>query len=360
MCGVILRGESPRFLLTWLIKEPSLASIYIASKAEGEGKTAVVSALASEFKRQGKTVAVFKPVAAAGTTSDSDPDVESYSRLLDQKIEAHLLDHEGGAVTDAWLNDVKSAYDNVAGGVDVVLIEGSCSLTVDDAKQVVDILDARMLVVARYRRELSAVDLRKWKEDFGDRLGGIVINGLTRHLATEMQTNLLSPLETEGLNCLGVVPEDRRLLGVSVAQLAKHLDARFVICEENSDALVEHLMVGGLGIDSGELYFGMKENKAVVVRGDRPDIQMASLGTPTSCMVLTNGIEPIEYIRYEAEQEEVPVMVVQTDTLGTMDALNGLESKARFDHKLKLDRFDELFSDHVDIGQLSSEFGLAD
>ena len=87
---------------------------------------------------------------------------------------------------------------------------------------------------------------------------------------------------------------------------------------------------------------------------------MASLGTPTSCMVLTNGIEPIEYIRYEAEQEEVPVMVVETDTLGTMDALNGLESKARFDHKLKLARFDELFSDHVDIGQLSSEFGLAD
>ena len=58
----------------------------------------------------------------------------------------------------------------------------------------------------------------------------------------------------------------------------------------------------------------MYENKAVIVRGDRPDLQMAALNTSTACIVLTKGVEPIEYVRYEAEQEEVSLIVVETDT----------------------------------------------
>ena len=65
--------------------------------------------------------------------------------------------------------------------------------------------------------------------------------------------------------------------------------------------------MGGWGLDAGELYFGLRESKAVIVRGDRPDMQMAALTTPTTCMLLTQGIEPIEYVRNEAELEEVPI-----------------------------------------------------
>ena len=79
---------------------------------------------------------------------------------------------------------------------------------------------------------------------------------------------------------------------------------------------------------------------------------MSALATPTACIVLTKGIEPIEYVRYEAETEEVSVMVVETDTLETMGAVGPLIDLARFDHTLKVERYRELLGRHADLPAL--------
>ena len=139
------------------------------------------------------------------------------------------------------------------------------------------------------------------------KVAGIVLNGLTTYMGTQARSELIPELERQGIRVLGELPEDRRLLGVTVGELAQHLEGRFLVWEEGADNLVEHLMIGGLILDSGTAYFEQRENKAVVVRGDRPDIQMAALATPTSCLLLTGGKEPIEYVLYEAEQVEVPI-----------------------------------------------------
>ena len=108
-------------------------------------------------------------------------------------------------------------------------------------------------------------------------------------------------------------------------------------------------MVGGLGLDSGESYFSLRENKAVIIRGDRPDVQMAALATTTSCMVATNDVEPIEYVVNEAELDEVPIILVRDDTLTTMDSLNSLQQGVRFNHPPKLERFASLMTEHVNL-----------
>ena len=117
-------------------------------------------------------------------------------------------------------------------------------------------------------------------------------------------------------------------------------------------------MVGGMGMDPGELYFGTKNNKAVIVRGDRPDVQLSALNTSTSCLVLTNGIEPIEYVKYEAELEKTPVMVVETNTLQTMDILNTLMDNTKFDHISKLLEFSQLLDSHLDLPNLYRNIGI--
>ena len=334
-----------------------MALLYVASDQEGAGKTALCATLAHKLRQRDVKAAVFKPVAGAGLTADTDPDAGIYSSLLDQSAEGWPLDPPDGGFSPKMLEGIQAALAGVSEGTEVI-VEGSCALSVEASWQVAEALDAKALVVARYRHDLSASQLKPWQELFGERLVGFVINGLTRHLGTDARNKLLPSMESEGLVNLGVIPEERRLLGVTVRQVAEHLGGRFLACEERSDALVEHLMVGGMGMDPGELYFGLRENKAVVVRGDRPDVQMAALTTPTACMVLTKGIEPIEYVRYEAEQEEVSVMVVPTDTLGTMEALNTLMESARFDHPLKLSRYAELVDEHVDLPALFSGLGL--
>jgi BioD-like phosphotransacetylase family protein len=53
-------------------------------------------------------------------------------------------------------------------------------------------------------------------------------------------------------------------------------------------------------------------------------------------------------------------MVVSTDTLATMDALNSLTDGARFDHPLKLETFVGLLEEHVDLPALLGALGVAD
>ena len=150
---------------------------------------------------------------------------------------------------------------------------------------------------------------------------------------------------------LGLIPEDRCLLGVSVSQIAAHLNGKFISEEVEEDSLVEYLMVGGLSLDPGEYYYGIHDKRAAIVRGDRPDLQMSALGAPgfTACLVATGGIVPIEYVRYEAEQEETPIILVESDTLDTMARLDTLLDISSFNHPDKLKRCVELVEEHVDI-----------
>ena len=223
----------------------------------------------------------------------------------------------------------------------------------------VEALDASVVLIAKYQSGMDAAGMAKWPGTYGERLLGIAINGLTRYQGIDAKRELIPSIRSEGLTPLGLIPEDRRLLAVTVEQLVSHLGGRFVHGDEFGDRLVEHYMVGGLGLDSGTVYFGLRDNKAVIVRGDRPDIQMAALQTPVACMLLTGGIEPIEYVGYEAELEEVPIIVVQPDALSTMASLNDLTDTARFDHPAKLERLAELMREHIDLEAISAGLGLA-
>jgi BioD-like phosphotransacetylase family protein len=331
-----------------------MAIVYVVSEEEGAGKTALTAALAHVLREQGQKATALKPIASGS----ADPDPETYRELLGQADGADPLDLPDAGLTPQMTEEVSSRVAAVSGEADVVLVEGSCGLSAGDSAQLAESLNAKVLVVSRYDHELEAAQLTHWREEFGERLAGFVINGLTLHMGTDVRTSLLPSMEREGLVSFGVIPEDRRLLGATVSQVAEHLEGRFSVCEEKADRLVEHFMVGGMGMDPGELYFGSRDDKAVIVRGDRPDLQMSALGTPTACMVLTKGIDAIEYVKYEAEQEEVSIVVVPTDTLGTMDSLATLMSGSRFDHPAKLNRFAELATEHLDLPALLGALGV--
>lgn len=328
--------------------------LYVTSDVPQAGKTTFCISLAHMLNSRGKSAVVFKPFA----DGESDADADAVQKLLGQNTDGWPLELPDSGVSSEVLGRIKDALDVVAKDAEIVLVEGANRLSTGATARIVESLDAKVLMVARFDRELSSSKLKSKTSDFSDRLLGVVINGRTRYMAHESETKLSPSLVSDGLPVFGVIPEDRRLLGVSVAQIAESLGGRFLVCENNSDALVEHLLIGVLTMESGELYFGLHDNKAVIVRGDRPDLQMSALGTPTSCLVLTRGIEPIEYVAYEAEQEEVSVMVVETDTMTTMTAVNTLIESSRFDHPLKLERAVELIQEHVDVGALLRALGM--
>ena len=94
---------------------------------------------------------------------------------------------------------------------------------------------------------------------------------------------------------------------------------------------------------------------AVLVRGDRPDIQLAALQTGTvRALILTGGVRPIEYVYHEAERLGTPVVVVPTDTYQAAAKLEAAVGQARFDHPDKLARYQELAEGRLDFAALDA------
>ena len=159
------------------------------------------------------------------------------------------------------------------------------------------------------------------------------------------------------VNLLGAIPENRTLLSLTVNEIAEILGAEFYSGQEYGDTLVENFMVGGFGMDPGQYVFNTKYKKAVIVRGDRPDVQMSALETPMSCFIMTNAIEPIEYVKYESEEEKVPILIVQENTLDTMNAVDKLTNYAQFNHPEKLEEAKTLIIENLKVEEIVTNFG---
>ena len=111
------------------------------------------------------------------------------------------------------------------------------------------------------------------------------------------------------------------LLRVSVSELAESLQAEVLCCPQAAGELVENLMIGAMCVDSGEEYFARKANKAVIVRGDRPDMHLAALATSTRCLILSGGVTPTPQVLQFAEEKGIPILSAKKDVLSIVNEI---------------------------------------
>ncbi len=327
-----------------------MSLLIIASDSPGAGKTATALALARISNENGGNTSAFKPF----TFADDDPDQAVFADLANPAPDGWPIRVGDSGPTSDHIASAAHPLSIAAAGDNPVIVEIPSEVGADRLAEIANAWDAGVLLVAAYRRDLRASDLGEWQSALGDRLAGALVNGLTRYLGTEASDNLVPSLQEAGIPLVGLIPEDRFMLSVSVDEIRSGLDGRYVVEEGDLDAPIEWFQVGAMSLDPGELRFGLYENNAVVVRGDRPDIQMSALNSSVSCLVLTGGLEPIEYITYEAGEEEIPVMVVETDTNSTMYALNEVTTGARMNSAAKVERFAELLRTRADPDSLRS------
>ena len=342
-----------------------MAVLYITSDLPSAGKTALASALAAHFSQAGKRVGYFKPFS---TSPEEDADVEFIRRnVLSGSGDAVLPMPqtmppglgEADSLPAETARGVEQSLEKLASANELVLVEAPSISTPEGdhspiATALVDLLDPRVVLIVRYRPGLDVEQVMQACEPFGERLLGVLINLVTLYRKREVQLDLAPAVESRGIRWLGAVPEDRLMLSITVEQIAHHLDGQWVVGQDKAQALVENILIGGNIMDKGSIYFGRMENKAVVVRGDRPDIQLAALSTPTTCLVLTGGHQPIQYVYYRAQEQGVPLLVVESDTISTAHALDTVVERSAFHHPEKHERFQELTSQHADIEAIQS------
>jgi BioD-like phosphotransacetylase family protein len=344
-----------------------MTALYVTSWREGAGKTALCVGIGRWLQRSGKKVTYLKPILPEGQDGDAKfvmqalglgKPGESLTPLYlgQQEIKAEL---NSGRLSDR----VKQAYGKIATGKDIVLLEEPAGLSMDTelaeaSYRVAEAVDARVVIVAAHSNNLPWEKLASAGKRFGQRFLGLVISQVPQKKVEAVRDEASSQLSRENIRVLGILPEDRSLMGISVAEIAEALQAKTLCCQEGMTELVENLMIGAMTPDSGADYFSRKDNKAAIVRGKRPDMQLAALATSTKCLILTGGVEPPGQVLSWAEEKGVPVLLTERGTLSTVAEAEQAFVRARFRQKGKLEKLDKVLEQGFDFSSLGRGLGL--
>ncbi len=240
---------------------------------------------------------------------------------------------------------------------DLVILEGPGNLWEGSlfnlsVSEIAEITDSAILLVVSYDSLLLAASLMAAKKFLGDRLLGVVINNVPPG-EWEVTQNTLKPyLESQEIPVLGIMPHDSLLNSVSVRELAKRLDAKVLCCAEHLDWMVESLSIGAMNVNSALGFFRQRENMAVITGGDRTELQMAALETSTHCLILTGRVPPQPLIINRAEDLEIPIISVDSDTLTTVEIVDSAFGKVPISEPIKVEQVRNLMKKHFDINRL--------
>lgn len=303
--------------------------LYIVSAEEAAGKTAICAGIAINLVNAGKKVGYLKPQASEKGTADGD--IVFMRKTL-------------------GLTDLVNAPDIVQGR-DVVLVEAKLGdkpsdTASKDAYGAAKEMKAKAIAVETYSPNSTGVKFSEQYKGFGDSFLGVIINKVP-----PSQLKKAKEAASNGnVKVLGVIPENRILLALTVAELAEGIKGKIINNTENTGELVENYLLGAMTPDSGTEYFGRKSNKAAVIRQERADMQLAALDTATNCLVLAGSSQPPIYsVRDRAEKKGIPIILTES---GISDIVTNIESsllKTRLNQEKKLAKLGEIVKQNLDM-----------
>jgi len=328
-----------------------MSVLYVQSTEKGSGKTVFCATLAKLLNDQSKKSIVVKVNSNA---DEFDQDTSSFSLLLGQKrVELPDLNNSTN-----YIKELSSTIKKLEKDFDLVIVEGSYYMDIKDATLLWNNLSAKIILIHGYDMDSKIENYSKPYKDIGENLIGVLINKLPRYQVSTAGDSIVPGFESIGINCIGVVPENRKLVGISLDQLISHTGGQYIIGEDFDKSPIENIVIGGTGMDPGEITFSKRTNQAVVIRSDRPDIQMAALRNEISCLLVTCGTNINEYVYYEAENQNVPIIGVEKSTIEIMEILSNISETSKFDTNEKLDFSKTFFRENIDLDLICQQIGV--
>ena len=348
--------------------------LLIGSCEPFSGKSAVVLGLARQLGREGVSVLFGKPLATSAADFPMNPEVRFVGTTLglsDEQLlpslrvlepataQARLLaaDLEAGDVLD----DLRSRI--AAEAERLVLLEAAGTLSEGllfglSLAQLARELDAQVLLVQPWSDSRSVEPLLEARQQLGDRLAGVVLNGVAPEGLATLRAEVEPALERLGFPVLGVMPRSPLLRSVTVEELVRRLDARVLCCQDRLDLLVETISIGAMNVNSAMEFFRRRRNMAVVTGADRTDIQLAALEASTQCLILTGVGDPLPQLISRAEELEVPVLKVDHDTLTTVETIDAAFGHGRLHEAVKASYAIRLVQEHCNFSRLFERLRL--
>jgi uncharacterized protein len=350
-----------------------LKSLYIASTQGSGGKTTIAVGLCLALRRRGHNVGYFKPVGTLAARSGGvvlDEDAAFVSELLGLQDdpadicpvvldEGALHDVLAGSEVDA-MRRVEEAYGRVSAGKDLVVCEGLGEIWQGrflrtSGADVVRRLDLATLLVAKFAGARVLDDIIYIKDALKEYLLGALFNMVPETRLELVRHDYTTFLAKHDVPCYGALASNARLSAVSVAEIVEALDGTFVCGAQHGDRLVETYMIGAMSPEHALRYFQLTPSKVVIVGGDRAEIILTALDTPTEAVVLTGNYVPSPAVLERAEEAGVPLVSVETDTVTAADSLRRLFGRLRVKEPAKIDLIVDMIDQNVDLDRLVAD-----
>ena len=286
--------------------------IYVGSTEPRAGKTVIASALA-RLEADG---ALFRSVAPKGNAAEPD------STRIFPAEPANDPPQRFHANVDA----ARAALSNDESGKSLTVMDGTGLDNGSLDAALAEALDAEVFLILWYDEhsmgEGDVAGIRTAAAQFGARLARIIINAVPELRMHYVETELIPAIAAASLPPAIALKQDRMLSAPTMRQIVEHLDAEIVAYPEGLDVLVPRIMVGALALDGGIYYYGQTDEKVVLTRWDRPDLQMPAMATGCQGMILTGGQGPIPYVQNRVDELRIPVAVVPGGTIATATRLS--------------------------------------
>ena len=244
--------------------------------------------------------------------------------------------------------------DIVSKGKEGLLIESGRDITYGasvhlDALSIARYLDAKLVVVVNGDSEIVLDDIVFIKKRLNlteTDLFGIVINKVND--PDDFAASYLPAIKEMGIKVLGIVPYAPELSHATIGYLAEVLLAKVLTGETGMDKIYKSISVGAMSVDAVLRKEDFKrEGKIVITSGDRSDMILASIQTNSAAVILTNNILPPSNIISRAIENNVPLLLVDTDTFQTAKTIEEIEPLITKEEKGKFKLLSSLVNDHI-------------
>lgn len=353
-----------------------MVGIYIGATAGYSGKNMVAMGIGLRLQKEGYRVGYMKPVGAQPEEKDGrlgDSDAFFVQDILGLNEDPALVtpvvvDHDfkmkafTGKCEDL-MPRIRDAYEKLGQDKDVMLVAGSGSMYSGkyynmDGISVIKALDIKSIIIDRYVKELNYDYLMVMKETLGDQLIGVLLNDIPPSFRDELDSLLQPFLENRGIKVLGKIPTDPLMGAIRVVDLADRLGGKIITAQDKSGRVVENFLIGTMQVENFMTHFRKSKKSAIIVGGDRSDVQLVALEGQCQCLVLTGNLYPNDIIMTRAEVLEVPIVVVRDDTFSVAKKMEAILSRHKLRDVVKIQHGSQLVSSIMDFAYLKEALGI--
>jgi len=355
-----------------------MKKIFIAATKQNDGKTTASLGLIRNFQEKFRKVAFIKPIGQR-YLEEEGLKIDEDSVLIEEVcgIKCGLKDMSPIAVekgfTEKYISrpdrasitaQIKTAFNRVAKGQDLVIIEGTGHAGVGSVfdhsnAYVAKLLGSKVIIISSggIGRPIDEIVLNKALFDrIGVRMLGVIINKVLPDKFDKINRLVRKGLARKGVKVLGVIPYTPLLSYPSIEQILEETHFEPLCGKDFLDNYVSRVIVGAMRPHYALKY--MVDDSLLITPGDRKDMIMAALLSyradskeklRVSGIILSGGIIPSPRIMDLLHKAGIPVLLAKTDTYTVASCIHDLTVKIRPQDANKINAAIELIKDNVDL-----------